>query len=171
MSYLTVYSSTLTCRSRNIQLTSHPAPTQALCRYVSLNTNKRIYRYIFSARNPFPGAPFYQLAHHWVDVYFLFRTMQFRFAFPWLKDLSDEHARMFLSFANGAEPWTASRRNHLTKEGDVVMVADESNGWIEKSELDIERLQGRSAEVLDTLWDSWQEKKGEYFLPLNLQSL
>jgi hypothetical protein len=138
---------------------------------VSLNTNKRIYRYIFSVRNPFPGAPFYQLAHHWVDVYFLFRTMQFRFAFPWLKNISDEHARMFVSFANGAEPWTANRCSDITEGRGIVMVADESNGWVEKSERDIERVQGRSVDVLDKLWDLWQEKKGKHFLPLNLLNL
>jgi hypothetical protein len=138
---------------------------------VSLNTNKRIYRYVFSVRNPFPGAPFYQLAHHWVDVYFLFRTMQFRFAFPWLRDVSDEHARMFISFANGMEPWAANNAVNTTADGGTVMVASDDGGWVEKLEKDIERVQGRSVGVLDKLWSLWKEKKGEHFLPLDLQKL
>jgi hypothetical protein len=97
--------------------------------------------------------------------------MQFRFAFPWLKNISDEHARMFVSFANGAEPWTANRCSDITEGRGIVMVADESNGWVEKSERDIERVQGRSVDVLDKLWDLWQEKKGKHFLPLNLLNL
>jgi hypothetical protein len=97
--------------------------------------------------------------------------MQFRFAFPWLKDISDEHARMFISFANGTEPWTANHGSNPAEGSGAVMVADDSNGWVERSERDIERVQDRSVEVLDKLWDSWQEKKGEHLLPLDLQSL
>jgi hypothetical protein len=51
------------------------------------------------------------------------------------------------------------------------MVANESDGWVEKSERDIERVQGRGVDVLDKLWDLWQEKEGKHFLPLNLQNL
>jgi hypothetical protein len=97
--------------------------------------------------------------------------MQFRFAFPWLKIISDEHARMFVSFANGAEPWTANRCNDVEAGVGIVMVAGESDGWVEKSEREIERVQGRGVDVLDKLWDLWQEKKGKHFLPLNLQNL
>jgi hypothetical protein len=78
---------------------------------------------------------------------------------------------MFVSFANGAEPWTANRCGDVAAGGGVIMVADESDGWVEKSERDIERVQGRGVDVLDKLWDLWQEKKGKHFLPLNFQNL
>jgi hypothetical protein len=123
-----------------------------------------LYRYIFEVRNPFPNAPFYQQSHHWVDVYFVFRTMQFRFPHQYLKDLSDKHAELWINFASGKQPWSPY--------GDgVVMVADEREGWVEKSLEEYQRMSGTEFGRLDKLWEVWQEKRGELWLPLDMVAL
>jgi hypothetical protein len=91
---------------------------------MSTEPTKNLYRYVFDVRNPFPTAPFYQQTHHWVDVYFLFRTMQFRFPYQYLKDISDKHAALWINFANGNKPWSEFN----SREERVIMVADERDG-------------------------------------------
>ncbi|KAH7393072.1 Alpha/Beta hydrolase protein [Pyrenochaeta sp. MPI-SDFR-AT-0127] len=141
-------------------------PIDAFSRCIAGHSNKRIYRYIFDVRNPFPNAPFYQQAHHWVDVYFVFRTMQFRFSHQFLKQISDKHAGFWIAFANGKAPWSAYK-----DEQKLVMVADERDGWIERTQQQHEELSGINFGRLKKLWDIWGEKKGEVFLPLNLATL
>ncbi|PVH95755.1 alpha/beta-hydrolase [Periconia macrospinosa] len=102
------------------------APTHALSNALS-RTNKKTYRYIFTIRNPFPSHPLYQLSHHWVDIYFVFKTFHFRYPSQRLKDLSTRHAQLWVEFANGEAPWRA----YDGGEG-VVMVADERDGWVER---------------------------------------
>jgi hypothetical protein len=111
--------------------------------------------------NPFPNAPFYQQAHHWVDVYFLFRTMQFRYPHAYLRDASDKHAELWIAFANGKAPWSAATDG-------VVMVADEREGWVEKTMREYEEMSRVRWDRLNELWDAWGEKAGERWVPLNL---
>jgi hypothetical protein len=49
------------------------AANHELAKYMSTQTHKKIYRYIFDVRNPFPSHSLYQQAHHWVDKYFVFK--------------------------------------------------------------------------------------------------
>lgn len=126
-----------------------------------------MYRYIFDIRNPFPNAPFYQQPHHWVDVYFIFRTLQFRYPYHYLKDISDKHAQLWINFACGEEPWKPFEDG---QEG-VIMVADEREGWVEKTRPEYEKMSGVAWGRLDVLWDAWREKKGEAWLPLDIAAL
>jgi hypothetical protein len=130
-------------------------------------TNKKIFRYVFDIRNPFPNATFYQQSHHWVDVYFVFRALQFRYPYQYLKDVSDKHAELWIAFANGEAPWSAAG----DRDGGVVMVADEREGWVEKTLPEYERMSRVKWSRLDELWEAWGEKKGEQWMPLDMVAL
>jgi hypothetical protein len=100
-------------------------------------------------------------------VYFIFRTMQFRFPYQYLKDLSDKHAQLWIEFANGKAPWKAYQN-----DGDAtVMVADERDGWVERTYLEHDKLSPVKFERLDMLLEAWSEKKGQSWLPLNTAAL
>ncbi|EAT90799.2 carboxylic ester hydrolase [Parastagonospora nodorum] len=143
------------------------APIHAFTKHITRETKKNIYRYIFDVGNPFPTAPFYQQAHHWGDVYFIFRTMQFRFPYKHLKRISDKHAELWINFANGEAPWNAFGDWH----GGVIMVADERDGWAHRMMGQHEDMSGVEFARLDSLWEAWGEKKGEMWLPLDMVAL
>ena len=145
------------------------APIHALCKYLSTKTDKKVYRYIFDVGNPFVGTPFYKIPHHWVDVYFLFRTLKFRYPSKQLKDISDKHAQMWVSFANRKVPWGEYGDREDQKK--IIMVADEKEGWKQWSLEDDEARSGRNFNTLDELWAAWMEKNGEGWLPLRLTEL
>ncbi|KAF1926766.1 alpha/beta-hydrolase [Didymella exigua CBS 183.55] len=133
------------------------APIHALCSHLSSSSalnDTKLYRYIFAVPNPFPGASFHAVPHHWVDVYFLFRTLQFRFPNTTLKKISDEHARLWVRFAHGQAPWGECG------EGGV-MVADAVQGWKEMTLEEDEQGNGRDLARLGRLWDAWAEKRGD----------
>ena len=72
-------------------------------------------------------------------------------------------------FANGKAPWG---RYEYTGQGDeVVMVADEREGWVERRvdrvERDLEWGWGRS----EALVESWGEMEGRGWSPLDLECL
>ncbi|KAF2826387.1 alpha/beta-hydrolase [Ophiobolus disseminans] len=140
------------------------APIHVFAKHITAHTSKRIYRYVFDIRNPFPNAPFYQQAHHWADVYFLFRAMQFRFPHQWLKDVSDRHAELWINFACGEKPWSEYKHG-------VVMVADEREGWVEKTMEEYETMSRVKWDRLDSLWQAWSEKKGAKWVPFDMAAL
>ncbi|KAF7455374.1 PnbA Carboxylesterase type B [Pyrenophora tritici-repentis] len=82
------------------------APTHLLSQYLTTRTQKKVYRYVFDVRNPFPGSPLYQQPHHWVDVYFVFKTFQFRYPSQRFKQISTQHSQHWIGFANGRAPWS-----------------------------------------------------------------
>lgn len=155
----------LTSAMRSLGDIVFDAPIHAFAKHIATKTKKNIYRYIFDIRNPFPNAPFYQQPHHWVDVYFIFRTMQFRYPYQYLKDISDKHAALWIDFASGGKPW-----KQFDDEG-VIIVADEREGWVEKSLSQYEKMSGVAFGRLDELWDAWKEKQGEAWSPVNLAAL
>lgn len=143
------------------------APIHALCTHLATSTAKKVYRYIFDVGNPFVGTPFYNVPHHWVDVYFLFRTLQFRFPSQKLRDVSDAHSRLWVGFANGKEPWGEYRGG---SEG-LVMVVDEGEGWTQRRWGDVRLRSQRDLGRLGGLWDAWGEKTGEDWVPLRLMDI
>ncbi|KAF2033437.1 alpha/beta-hydrolase [Setomelanomma holmii] len=148
------------------------APIHATINHLTTHTSKCVYRYIFDIRNPYPNAPFYQQAHHWVDVYFVFRALQFRYPYEYLKDLSDTHAELWIRFACGEEPWSRYNASGNEVDGErVIMVADEREGWVEKTMREYEEMSKVEWKVLDELWEAWEEKKGAEWFPLNMVSL
>ncbi|CAO2647459.1 Nn.00g083810.m01.CDS01 [Neocucurbitaria sp. VM-36] len=144
-------------------------PIHALARNLTTASDKKIYRYVFDVRNPFPNQPLYQQPHHWVDIYYVFKVHQFRYSSRRLKDISTRHAQLWVDFANGNTPW---KEYKYTGNGDeVIMVADERDGWIEKTVAENEKVLEYSWRRCESLWESWKEEKGKSFLPLNIAPL
>lgn len=144
-------------------------PAHALSRHLTTKTTKKVYRYIFDIRNPFPNHPLYQQAHHWVDVYFVFKVHQFRYPTQFLKNISTKHAQLWIDFANGKTPWSEYKYDD-GKEA-VIMVADERDGWVERSVAEDERMNERSWKRCEVLWEAWKGVEGKQFSPLKIEPL
>jgi hypothetical protein len=120
-------------------------------------------------RNPFPCQPLYQQPHHWVDKYFLFKTLQSRYPSQRLKDISTKHAQLWNAFANGKAPW---KEYKYTGNGDeIIMVADEREGWVERTVAENERITEISLKTCEALVASWEDFKGKSFAPLDIDPL
>ncbi|RMZ69657.1 Carboxylesterase type B [Pyrenophora seminiperda CCB06] len=142
------------------------APTHLLSQYLTTHTHKKVYRYVFDVRNPFPGSLLYQQPHHWVDVYFVFKTFQFRYPYQRLKNISTQHSQHWISFANGRRPW--SEYKYTGKGDEVVAVADDQEGWLERKVKDHEKAMETSWTRCETLVESWESKRGKAFSPFSL---
>jgi hypothetical protein len=145
------------------------APVHDWAKYLSTSTDKRIYRYVFDVRNVFPGQSLYQQLHHWVDKYLVFKSLQLRYPTQRLKNISTRHAQLWIDFANGKSPWQQYRYTGNGEE--VVMVADERDGWIERSVAEHEKLTETSWETCEVLSASWESQKGKSFSPLDIEPL
>ena len=109
-------------------------------------------------RNPFPGSPQYQVAHHWVDTYYMFQTMKFRFPTERDSDVSTDFARKFITFANGKAPWPRFEVNG----GQRLQVANWYEGWVSRTRAQDEKAVERRykqmeviREVYTTVGDSY----------------
>jgi hypothetical protein len=140
-----------------------------LAKYISTGTNKKIYRYSFDVRNPFPSHSLYQQTHHWVDKYFVFRTLAFRYPTQKLKDISTKHAQLWVDFANEKAPWTQYRYSGNGEE--VIMVADERDGWVERTVAEDEKVTELSWKRCEALVESWKNFQGMQFSPLEIDPL
>lgn len=131
------------------------APTHALATHLSSLPHKRIYRYIFSARNPFPGHELFMHPHHWVDIYYVFKAHQFRYPPPGdrLRALSTQHARFWTGFARGEEPWGV----YKVGEGERMMRASERDGWVEMGREEVEEEEGWGFGRCEGLVEAWRE--------------
>ncbi|OAK98147.1 alpha/beta-hydrolase [Phaeosphaeriaceae sp. SRC1lsM3a] len=145
------------------------APIHAWSKYLSTHTSKKIYSYVFDVRNPFPSHPLYQLPHHWVDKYFVFKTLQFRFPSQRLKDISTQHARLWIDVANGTAPW--SEYKYTGKGDEVIMVADEREGWVERTLEKHEEMMEMTVQRCEMLLESWKGMRGRTFAPLEIDAL
>lgn len=146
-----------------------PAPIHTLAQHLTTHTAKHIYRYVFDVRNPFANSPLYQQPHHWVDVYFVFKTFRFRFASQRLRDVSTRHARLWVAFANGEAPWGEYK---YTGQGDeCVVVADEREGWVERTVGEVEGALEWSWRRCEGLVEAWEGEKGMSFRPLDIEAL
>ena len=140
-----------------------------LAQYLTTHTNKKVYRYVFDVRNPFPGSSFYAQPHHWVDVYFVFKTFRFRYPTERLRNISSRHAQLWTEFANGKTPWKEYK--YTGKGNEVVMVADEREGWIERTVAAHESILETSWKRCEALVQSWEGQKGVGFNPLAIEPL
>lgn len=144
-------------------------PIHAWAKHLSKHTSKKIYRYIFDVRNPFPSHALYQQPHHWVDKYFVFKTLQFRYPSQRLKDISTKHAQLWNDLANGKAPW--SEYKYSGKGDEVIMVADEREGWVERTVERHEEIMELSWERCEALLESWSGERGSTFAPLEIEPL
>jgi len=142
------------------------APTHMLSQYLTTHSGKKVYRYVFDVRNPFPGSVLYQQPHHWVDVYFVFKTFQFRYPNQRLKNISTQHSQRWISFANGRTPW--SEYKYTGKGDELIAVADDREGWLEKKVEDHENMMETSWTRCEVLVESWKSMRGKAFTPFGL---
>jgi carboxylesterase type B len=93
-----------------------------------VKAGKPVFYYHFDFPNPFPDPFFGGVAHHFVDVLFLFQTLQEIYPNELSKKVSKEMGRYWLSFAAKGKPdgWKDF------KEG-VVAVADPAKGWVQRT--------------------------------------
>ncbi|KAG9203305.1 hypothetical protein G6514_002958 [Epicoccum nigrum] len=139
------------------------APMHLLARHLSAAPSKRVYRYLFDVRNPFPGQPLYAQPHHWADIYFVFRAHQFRYpAGPpggegdRLRGISDAHARFWMRFARGEAPWRVYEKGEGEGE-ETIMLVGEREGWVERSAKQLERDLGWGYGRCEALVRAWEE--------------
>jgi hypothetical protein len=99
--------------------------------------------------------------------------MQFRYPYQYLKDLSDKHAELWVRFAYGEEPWSRynGTGNEVGNGEGVIMLADEREGWVEKSMSEYEKMSRVEWSTLEELLEAWAEKKGEEWFPMNMVAL
>jgi len=100
-------------------------------------------------------------------MYFLFKTLQFRYPTQRLKNISTRHAQLWNSFTNGNAPW--SEYKYTDGKQEVIMVADEREEWVERKVADHERLAEWSWERCEALWKSWESQKGKDFKPMGIE--
>ena len=103
-------------------------------------------------------------------MYFIFRTLQFRYPHQYLKDLSDKHAELWIRFAQGQAPWPEYKYGSDGHEG-VIMIADERDGWVERTQAEHEKISRLKFDRLERLWESWGANKGQSFLPVDWAAL
>jgi hypothetical protein len=89
--------------------------------------------------------------------------------------MSDQHAGMWISFANGKKPW--EEFEDTPGDDPVIMLADEREEWVKMPLVKYERMDKPHEECgdsykLDALWRIWQEEKeGKSWLPLDMTAL
>ncbi|MCJ1386196.1 hypothetical protein MMC17_009322 [Xylographa soralifera] len=107
-------------------------PTHSLANALSRSTSgkkRKVYRYNFGLPNPFPGSVYsYVVGHHFIDVLYLFMTLDLRY--PTHRDRfysrqATEMARKWIRFGNGLPPWP---QEYDAREGNIA-VCDDLRGW------------------------------------------
>ncbi|MCJ1398584.1 hypothetical protein MMC11_001784 [Xylographa trunciseda] len=107
-------------------------PTHSLANALSDSASgkkRKVYRYTFGLPNPFPGSMYsYVVGHHFVDVLYLFMTLDLRY--PTHRDnfysrQATEMARKWIRFGNGLPPWP---KGYDTIDGNIA-VCDDLRGW------------------------------------------
>lgn len=114
---------------------------------------KKLYRYTMTMRNPFPGSNLHQIpGHHFIDLFFLFQTLQERYPSQKLRDLSQEFGKAWLRFGVGKEPWEEFKKG----EGEEnIMVFNGVDGCSLRSRVEDERLSA-VAEEGERRYKGWE---------------
>ena len=99
----------------------------------------------------------------------MFKTYQFRYPSQRLKDISTQHARTWNNFANGETPWEEYK--YTGKGDEVVMVADERDGWVERSVEEHEKVVDNSWRRCEALIESWDSMRGKHFSPFQIEPM
>jgi hypothetical protein len=93
--------------------------------------------------------------------------MRFRFPHQWLKDVSDRHAELWIQFACGDAPWSA----HKSGSEGLIMVANEREGWVERTMAEYEKMSRVAWKRLDSLREAWSERKGKEWMAMDVTAL
>jgi hypothetical protein len=89
----------------------------------SPSSNKRVYRYTQTLRNPFQGSLLHQIpGHHFIELLFLFQTLRDRYPSQKLRDISEEYGRRWIKFAVGRNPGRKYRLDGGEGEGRIMVI-------------------------------------------------
>ena len=126
------------------------------------SAKKPVYRYWFDVGNPFPGSIRYQVAHHAVDMYYAFQTLQFRFPSQRDVGIATQFARYLIGFANGKEPW---KRFEVSGDQEVH-IANWERGWITRTRDEDEKIKERRYKAMEVMREVLGEKYGDTYLDI-----
>ena len=109
---------------------SEPTHSVANALAGSVSGKKRtVYRYTFGLPNPFPGSIYsYVVGHHFIDVLYLFMTLDLRYPIhrdSFYSRQATDMARKWIRFGNGLPPWP---KEYDAREGSIA-VCDDLRGW------------------------------------------
>jgi carboxylesterase type B len=95
---------------------------------------KNVYRYTLTFRNPFPGTELHQIpGHHFIELLFLFGTLQERYHMRQQIALSEEFMHRWIAFGRGEEPW-----EKFEAAGNIMVISGRE-GWVCKTREQDER--------------------------------
>lgn len=126
-------------------------------------SGRKVYRYSFGFRNPFPGSNLYSIpGHHFVEFFYQFMTFTSRFPTDrdnFLKRQAKETARVWIRFGNGLAPFENAEYDLQEVR---IAVCDELRGWQVRSRIEDEET-SRSDPWGPRRYAMWELLAEEYF--------
>lgn len=114
-------------------------------------SNKKLYRYHQTIRNPFPGSNMYQIpGHHFIELLYLFGTLKERYPNQRLKDISEEYGKKWLMFAVGQKPWA-----EYDIEEEKIMIISGGEGFDLRTRKEDE-LKSATADEGERRYKAWE---------------
>ncbi|CZR55142.1 uncharacterized protein PAC_05028 [Phialocephala subalpina] len=132
-------------------------------------SNKKVYRYHQTIRNPFPGSGMHQIpGHHFIELLFLFGTLRERYPSQKLKDISDEYGKRWLKFAVGEASWPEYGAGESGEENIMIICGGEGFDLRTRREDELKSATAsegerryKAWEVIEEVMGSLGEEKGE----------
>jgi carboxylesterase type B len=94
-----------------------------------VKAGKKVYYYHWDYPNPFPVPFFGGVAHHFVDLLFIFQTLRDIYPNELAKKIAEDSGRYWVSFAAKGKPDGWREFN-----GGIVAVVDPEKGWVQRTE-------------------------------------
>jgi len=93
-----------------------------------VKAGKKVFYYHWDYPNPWPGTIFSGVAHHFVDILFVFQTLKDIYPNDLARRIAEDMGKFWVSFAAKGNPdgWREF------KDG-MVAVVDPSDGWVQRS--------------------------------------
>lgn len=93
-----------------------------------VKAGKKVFYYHWDYPNPWPAPFFGGVAHHFVDVLFLFQTLRDIYPNELARKIAEEMGKFWVTFAANGKPdgWSEY------KDG-IVAVVDPQQGWVQRS--------------------------------------
>ena len=109
-----------------------------------VSAGKKVYYYHWDYPNPWPAPFFGGVAHHFVDVLFVFQTLRDIYPNELVRKVAEDMGKFWVTFAAAGKPdgWKEY------KEG-IVAVVDPVEGWIQRTEEEDKKIPWRR----DGRWD------------------
>lgn len=130
-------------------------PAHNLSGALATRSEKRVFRYTMTMRNPFPGSNLHQIpGHHFIDLLFLFGTLRERYPTQRYKDLSDEFGKRWLRFGLGIDPWDEYKIDGREDDGKLMLISG-AEGWVVKTR-ERDEEESKHAEEGERRYAGWE---------------